>query len=203
MDQLILKNNSDNWLQDRATHQNQTATFLEEIEDSVTVDTEINQQATNLFAGSPQISSAAHPSTSGDSRVKRSRNIAATQANPSHQSGHQLVSYKFIKLTKLGQLEHFKDLITLKTWEHLQYRQNNLNIVGIVAEIDNKKVGLVLAEVTPNNLVARTISLMTDSECGTKTIVRLIQCLEKSLHQQNCRRIIWHKQAKVLKRRFI
>ncbi len=199
MKQVLLNNNSDNWLKDRAISQNQTATFLEDNDDTVTEDTNLNQKVTDLFVNSPQIPRSSHPLNSGNSRVQRSRNIAATKNN----STSQLVSYKFIKVTKLQHLDHFKDLITLKTWEYLRYRQNNLNVVGIFAELERKKVGLVLAEVTPNNSVAKTISLMTDSECSSKTTVRLIQCLEKSLHQQNCRRIVWHKQAKVLKKRLI
>ena len=191
----LLKNNSDNWLENRAAFQNQTATFLEDNEDA-TADIVNTKQPQNLFASSPQISSA----TPKVQTQKRSQPLLSV----TNQKGKtQLVNYKLIKITRLEQLHYFKNLVTLDTWEYLHNRQGNLNIMGIVAEAGRKKIGLVLAEVAPNNRVAKTISSIVDSEHEGKIAVRLIQCLEKSLHKHNCQRIIWHPQAKVLKRQLV
>lgn len=52
MNQLLINNNSDNWLENRAAFQNQTATFLEDNGDEAIADSSATQKPQNLLANS-------------------------------------------------------------------------------------------------------------------------------------------------------
>ena len=99
--------------------------------------------------------------------------------------------YQGISINNIQQLKYIQDLLNPKLIQHYSNSNLSIKLKGIVVLAQNKKVGLILADISQNNRVAEVISLVTPNRFERQIETKLIRCLEQCLPKINCDRLIF------------